>query len=52
MKHNLHLGLDFGLFVYVYAEHISKNAPLTFDPIDMKYYRYQVAYEINKCKLR
>ena len=31
--------LDCGLFVSVYAEHVSRNAPLAFDEIDMKYYR-------------
>ena len=42
--------LDCGLFVSVYAEHISRNAPLAFDQIDMNYYRYLVAFAILKCK--
>ena len=41
--------LDCGLFVSVYAEHISRNAPLAFDQIDINY--YLVAYEILNCKL-
>ena len=32
--------LDCGLFVSVYAEHISRNTTLAFDQIDMKYLLY------------
>ena len=43
--------LDCGLFVCCYGEHLSRNAPLAFEQIDMKYFRYKVAYEILKYKL-
>ena len=44
-------GSDCGMFACMYAEYISRGAPITFTQDDMPYFRRKVVYEILKVKL-
>lgn len=44
-------GSDCGMFACMYAEYVSRNAPISFSQDDMPYFRRKVVYEILKAKL-
>ncbi|KAK3919045.1 Sentrin-specific protease 1 [Frankliniella fusca] len=44
-------GSDCGMFACMYAEYVSRNAPISFTQDDMPYFRRKVVYEILKAKL-
>ena len=44
-------GFDCGIFVCKYAEHITRNVVIDFEPTDGKIYRRNIRRQIKMCSL-